>query len=125
MASAKKIYLYAVSLISLVIIMYAGITLLNMGLTAAVFKEANVQPQFSQCPSAPISKPGQQAPEQVSGQAPAQISTCDPALQAAQQKYAQETAAASRERDASRSLAMLIIAAPVFWYHWRLARREA
>ena len=120
MASIKKIYLYAVSLVALVLIMYAAIALLNMGLNAAVFRKANFQPQFPQCIAKPSGTASGQASEPESA-----VPGCDPAVVAAQRKFNEESAAAGRERDASRSIAMLVVALPVFWYHWRLARREA
>ena len=49
---------------------------------------------------------------------------CDPAYQAKQQEYEKKNQQQQRKRDIAQSLAMIIVGAPVFYYHWKLARKE-
>lgn len=107
----KKVYLYIVSLISLVIMIVAAIGLLNMALKTWVFPKAD----NNYYPLCPTSQPV--APEKS-----AAVPVCD---EAAQQKIQTEQNSAQKQRDAAQYLAMLIVGAPVFWYHWRLARKES
>ena len=106
----KKVYLYVVSLISLVILVVAAIMLINLALKAWVFKKADqniVYPQ-PQCMAVDLDKPD--AGQNCNG---------DYSKQQADQRSAQ------KQRDAAQAIAMIIVATPVFLYHWRLARRES
>ena len=40
-------------------------------------------------------------------------------------QYAKDQRSAQKQRDAAQALAMIIVATPVFYYHWKLARKEA
>lgn len=108
MAWIKKAYLYLVSLISLVIIIIGVGMLVNMGLKAALGVKDYI-PYPQSCPASPD---GKTAP-------------CDPALMQQQAEADQANQANSKKRDIAQSLAFIIVGAPVFWYHWRLARKEA
>lgn len=48
-----------------------------------------------------------------------------PCNEAEQKKRAEENRVAQKQRDASNALAMIIVGTPVFYFHWRLARKEA
>lgn len=50
---------------------------------------------------------------------------CDPEYQTRQQEYEKKNQQQQRKRDIAQSLAMIIVGAPVFYYHWKLARKEA
>ncbi len=114
MAWIKRVYLYLVSLISLVIIVVGTIILLNLALRTWVFTKADnnnyVQP--------PISCAEVKNPE---GMAVPAYPNCDNNNYAQQQK---DERSSQRQRSASEALAMIIVASPVFYYHWRLARKE-
>lgn len=110
--SLKKAYLYLVSVISLVIAVIGAIMLLNMALKTWVFKKADLDYYASPC---------------ISSKAPApdgRTVICAPEEEARQKKDAEERRVAQKQRDAAQALAMLIIAAPVWWGHWRMAKRE-
>ncbi len=49
----------------------------------------------------------------------------DPNYQAKEQARMKEDRNAQRQRDASQAIAMILVATPVFLYHWRLTRKEA
>ena len=50
---------------------------------------------------------------------------CDPKMQALQEQQNKENQAAQKQRSAAQALAMMIVAAPVWYFHWRLARKAS
>jgi len=50
--------------------------------------------------------------------------TCTPEQEEAQKKIEDENRAAQKQRDASQAVAMLLVATPIWYYHWRMARKE-
>ncbi len=115
MAWIKKVYLYLVSLISLVIFIFAAIMLINMALKAWVFTKADSNVYYDlplNCIPPPVNE--------LTGTPASSYSRppeCD--MGKADQRSAQ------RQRDAAQAVAMIIVATPVFLYHWKLARKEA
>ena len=108
--SLKKAYLYLVSVISLVIAVVGAIMLINLALKTWVFPKADKDYYYSM-PCAQVDMLGKGV-------------DCDPALQEEQRKQNEENRSAQKQRDAAQALAMLIVATPVWWGHWRLARKE-
>lgn len=109
--SLKKAYLYLVSVISLVIWVVGAIMLINLALKTWVFPNADKNIYYSApCVQTydPNGKPIDCSAEQT----------------ALAQKQDEENRAAQKQRDAAQALAMIIIAVPVWWGHWRLAKRE-
>lgn len=106
----KKVYLYLVSLISLVILVIAGIMLINIGIKTWVFPKADeLTYQNVYCP---------QEVKNPDGTVVAQSPECsDP-------NYAKNMSNAQKQSDAAQAMSMILIATPVFLYHWRLARKE-
>ncbi len=119
MQHIKKIYLYVVSLVGLIILIVAGVTLINMGLKAWVFTKADSNigyaPQIS-CAQPPS------APDTTNAKPP---ECSDPNYAAKQKQIETDQRAAQRQSDAAHAIAMIIVGVPVFVYHWRLARKEA
>jgi hypothetical protein len=112
MQHIKKIYLYAVSLIALVIMVIASITLINLALKTWVFTKADID-YYKPVPC------------------DQRMSVADPNIKQPVCNYEQELKdnedrrSGDKQREVSNSLAMLIVAIPVFYYHWKLARKEA
>lgn len=104
--SLKKAYLYLVSVISLVIAVIGAIMLINLALKTWVFPKADMNYYSVVCPVAPDGK----------------SANCDETVQ---KKQAEENRAAQKQSDAAQAIAMIVIATPVWWGHWRLAKREA
>jgi hypothetical protein len=111
----KKVYFYLVSLISLVILIVAGIMLINMALKAWVFTKADNNIYYPQISCTSPSPAGTTLPPECN----------DPDYEAKQKQRDMEQRAAQRQREAANAIAMIIIATPVFLYHWKLARKEA
>ncbi|MDE2311635.1 MAG: hypothetical protein KGJ93_00895 [Patescibacteria group bacterium] len=103
--SLKKAYLYLVSVISLVIWVVGAIMLLNLALKTWVFPNADRGYYVQSCPVAPDGK----------------TIACD---EAALKKQAEENRSSERQSTAAQALAMIVIAAPVWYFHWRLAKKE-
>jgi hypothetical protein len=118
MAWIKKVYLYLVSLISLVIVIIGAIMIINMALKAWVFKKADNTVYYA--PKAICDLPTN--PDGSKPNLPTECS--DPDYEAKQQARERENRSAQRQRDAAQALAMIVVATPVFLYHWKLARKE-
>lgn len=104
----KKAYLYLVSLVSIIIMVIGAIMLLNIALKAYIFTKAD-DARYTYCSSmvsAPEGKPVEQP------------------LECTDEQYANDKRSAQRQSDAAQALAMILVASPVFYYHWRLARKE-
>ncbi|MCC7356120.1 MAG: hypothetical protein IT410_00695 [Candidatus Doudnabacteria bacterium] len=109
----KKIYLYLVSLVSLIIIIVGTIMLLNMALKTWIFTKAdNDYYSYQLCPAEVTNPDG----TTVKG------SGCD---EEKEKQRAADNRVAQKQRDAAQAIAMIVVASPVFYYHWRLARRES
>lgn len=120
MAWIKKVYLYLVSLISLVILVFAAIMLINMALKAWVFKKADQYNYYY-----PPKVVCETIKNTDGSTAPLPAECSDPNYQAKEEQRQKDERNAQRQRDASQAIAMILVATPVFYYHWKLARREA
>jgi len=94
----------------------ASIMLLNMALKSWVFPKADEYARYplttEQC--------GPKAPE---GQSAPPVE-CSADYIAKMEEYDKQNRAAEKQRSAANAIAMFVVAAPVFFYHWRLARKE-
>ncbi len=116
--SLKKAYLYLVSVISLVIWVIGAIMLLNMALKATIFQGADKYGHYTY-PAAYCQDVGTSTnPSTV------KMPECDPGFAEQQRKAEEENRAAQRQRDAAQALSMIVIAAPVWYFHWKQARKE-
>lgn len=107
----KKVYLYVVSLVALIMLIIAAVTLINMGLKVALHAEDNYgYPTCMAIAPAPDSKT---------------TAVCDQAEQQREEEARKKQQTQQRKSDVAHSLAMIIVGVPVFWYHWKLARKEA
>lgn len=111
--SLKKAYLYLASLISLVIAVIGAIMLLNLALKTWVFPKADRGYYSTVCYS--------QKPLPANGQP----MECTAEEEARQKKMDEENRSAQKQRDAAQALAFIIVATPVWFYHWKMARKEA
>lgn len=103
----KRIYLYSVSLLTLVLFLYGAFILLDQAIEAWILPRGD-QPNFSYPCMTPASAP----------------MICDQVTIDLQRRIDEEDHAASKQRDAAQAIAMIVIAAPAFWFHWRQARKE-
>ena len=101
-----------VSAITLVIWVIGAIILLNMALKTWVFTKAD-QNVYYYAPCASTVAPDGKTVQ------------CDPAEQQRQKEMDKEQRSAQKQRDAAQAVAMILVAVPVWYGHWRLAKREA
>lgn len=118
MAWIKKVYLYMVSLISLVILVIAGILLINLGLKAWVFTNADNAYNYSPKLICTETK------DPSGALIPLDPDCSNPNYEEEQRAEEANRRSAQRQNDAAQALAMIIVATPVFLYHWKLARKE-
>lgn len=109
--SLKKAYLYLVSVISLIIAVVGAIMIINLGLKAWVFTKAD-QNYYSYPCQQPIADPNGKIPP------------CDQAAIDQQKKMADDNLASQRQNTAAQAIAMILVATPVWLYHWKMARKE-
>jgi len=115
--SLKKAYLYLVSVISLVIAVVGAIMLLNMALKTWVFTKADKDYYYNPCDDRTIPRP-------VMDEKTPSIVPCTEEERVKYDQQELDRRSAQKQRDAAQALAMLIVATPVWWGHWRLAKRE-
>lgn len=111
LAWIKKVYLYLVSLIALVILVIASIILINLAIKTWVFPKADDNYFVGYCPTMTEKTPD--------GSNISQPRECT------DEQYAKNQRTSQKQRNAAQALAMIIVASPVFFYHWKLARKEA
>ncbi|MBX4191551.1 MAG: hypothetical protein KW804_02000 [Candidatus Doudnabacteria bacterium] len=111
--SLKKAYLYLVSIIALIIMVTGGIILINMALKTWVFTKADKDYYSGPCISNKAVPPGEAS------------TACTPEEEARNMKMQEENRSAQKQRDAAQAVAMLLVASPVWYFHWRMARKES
>lgn len=108
----KKTYLYLVSLITLIMIVVASVSLLNTALKTWVFTKADndfYRPRIV-CPLNEEGFPQKECNEDE--------------LTEEEKQRQEDQRVAQRQRDLAKNIAMLVVATPVFFFHFRLARKE-
>ena len=134
-AWVRTIYLYVVSLVTLMMMIFSASQLVNMALKVWVFPEAG-KVEEAQMKGMPSSfypgrideKTGAQTiidckekcgfSDDQKKQAEAWLSDYE------QWKKNSGNTAGQRQLEAVRALSMLLVSIPVFWYHWLLIGRE-
>jgi hypothetical protein len=112
MTLIRKIYLYLFSLIGLVLVVIGCVQLVNLGLKAYIFTVADQYYNY------PVAAPVPQSGKNVSTTTPTEPT--DAQMQAYQDKQTKS----QRESTAANALAMIIVGAPLYLYHWRVIRRD-
>ncbi len=125
----RQIYFYAATLIFLMMSVVATVSLLNLGLKTYVFTKADKafgpkcddvgvsywEPRPAMPPEAV--KEGQPAPKELTAEEKA-------ANKARCEKDLAEQKSGERQRDLVQNLSMLIVAAPLFWVHFKWVQKE-
>lgn len=107
----KKLYLYLVSFVTLVWVLFGAVILLDQALRAWVIPGGN-QPTYHYPCLAPDA-------------AKARGIVCNQATIDLQRKIDQEDYAASQQRDTAQAIAMIAIGVPACWWHWRQVKKPA
>lgn len=110
----RKIYLYLFSLIGLVLVVIGCVQLVNLGLKAYIFPDADKYYSYPVAVPAPV----QPAGKNVSTTVPAQPTD------AQMKTYQDEQTKSQRESTAAEALAMIIVGVPLYLYHWRVIKKD-
>jgi hypothetical protein len=114
----KNIYLYLVSFVALMMIIFSAADIINIVLRTYIFPKAdNMSYYYGPVCTKPLPSPN----------ATSTTGTKDEfgcANEEEQKKQQQEQNSAQKQRDLVRDLSMILVAAPVFTYHWRIVRRK-
>lgn len=113
--SLKKAYLYLVSVISLIIAVVGAIMILNIALKTWVFPKADQLDYYYSGPC--LSEARMVKPD-------GSMQECTEEQIEKQKTEAKERRSAQKQRDAAQALAMIIVASPIWLYHWKMARKE-
>ncbi|TSA44492.1 hypothetical protein D4R51_03615 [bacterium] len=111
----RTIYLYLFSLVGLVIVVIGLVSLVDLGLKAFIFKNADRPISY---PAYPVKLIPPDAKE--TAMTPAEEEKYKTDQEEAQKKQQQN----DRERSASNAIAMIIVGVPLFVYHWRIIQKD-
>ncbi len=98
----RLLYLYLFSFVGLLVVVIGGIQVVDLGLKTFVFKDAD---RYSSYPVAAEKELSQADIEEM-------------------QRNQELDMKRQRERQLSNSLAMILIGAPLYLYHWKTIQRE-
>jgi len=116
MSWIRKVYLYLVALISLVIIVTGSIQLIDLGLKQWVFTKADQDYYY---PVAKLDCTVFSESERI------KMPECnDPDYQAREEQRQRDSRDSQKQRQASTAIAMIVVGTPVFYFHFKLARKE-
>lgn len=130
----RTIYLYLFTIVGLALLVVGCVRFLDMGLKVFIFKQADaperLMQQFS-CQNmyyAPVS-PTKLEENQTSGAFTAEEQAAIKSFLENYKKCEEEGVkinyvTSQRQRDASNSLAMILVGLPLYFYHWRTIGRE-
>lgn len=110
----RRVYLYLTSLIGLILMLIGSVQLINLGLKAWVFTKADDNyygPCYEKYPM-----PMDRSAVPATTTAELSKADCD--------KERDEQRTARRQSDAARSIAFIIVGAPVWLYHWGKVKDE-
>jgi len=127
----RTIYLYIFSLLGLVLLIIGGVRLVNMGLKAFIFTQADEEQRinFERPPlyqMETLQKIDEAELSQVSAEEKKQLQSMIQSYEAwLERSDAVDPITSRRHRDASTSLAMMLIGLPLYLSHWRMTKKEA
>jgi len=128
----RTMYLYLFSIIGLTLLVIGGIRFIDMGLRAFVFTKADEErriiykrPPFPELLVEKLSIQTEKEKLDLSEEELKQVRNLIQDYKNWQkQREDIDPITASRHRDASLNLAMILIGLPLYLYHWRLIKRE-
>ncbi len=128
-STIKIIYIYLFSAIGLILLIIGCIRFIDMGLKTFLFKEAIKEEvlRYKRPPVDyyPIPVEKIEKSKDFSEQEKKQLKSLAQKYQEWQKEQNQiDYLKAKREKDASISLAMILVGFPLYFYHWYIARRD-
>lgn len=114
----RRVYLYLVSLISLIIIVVGCINLINLGLKQWVFTKADQN--YYAMPVTGVDCAVLTAAEKI------KYPECaDPNFTAKEEQRQKDSRTAQKQQEAANAIAMIVVGSPVFYFHFRLAKKDS
>jgi len=129
-SSIRKIYLYFFSLLGLILLVIAGIRFLDMGLKAFVFTQVEEQQKVDYARPTMVYQIEklqnlEEKEQTLSEDEKIQIREMIQSFQEWQERKEKvNPIIANRHRNASSSLAMILIGLPLYLYHWLTIKKE-
>jgi len=126
----RTIYLYLFALLGLVLLTIGGIRFIDMGLKAFIFTKAEEEQRLMYKQPSYLPYPVQrieelQEEEGLSEEEKATIKQWLADYKDWKERRLQiDPVTARRHRDASLNLALILIGLPLYFYHWRIIKRE-
>jgi len=126
----RTIYLYLFSLLGLIFVSIGSIRLLDMALRTFVFREADALERY-EVPPVPVMGRLERVDEvaeraELTEEEKQTLRRSIEEYRRWEERRAQvDPVRARRQREASSSLAMILVGLPLYLYHWRIVRREA
>ncbi len=108
----RKIYLYLFSFVGLVVVVIGSVQLIDLGLRIYVFKDADRYIHYPAYPQK-IEPNGETMTEEENAR-----------FMKDQEEADQKNRSATTQRTLSNSLAMILVGAPLFLYHWKVISKE-
>lgn len=105
--SIRLLYLYLFSFVGLIVVVIGSVQIVDLGIKALFFKDADI---YNYARPKVICPQGETCPEEISDEENLRL--------------AKEEAARNRQRRLSNSLAMIIVGAPLYIYHWGVIKKE-
>ncbi len=112
----RNIYLYLVSFVALMMIIFSTADLINIALKTYIFPKADDYYSYYE----PICTPA--APTDATSTANVKGETC--ISKEEQEKRSKEQLVRQRQNSLVRDISMILVAVPVFAYHWMIIRKK-
>lgn len=110
----KTIYFYLVSFVTLMMMIVSSSMLIETALKAYIFTKAELYTNYY---------PGPECGVKPDGKTPMTAEECL-VQQERMKKNDEENRVSQRQRDLVNNLSMLIVSTPLFFVHWRIARKK-
>jgi len=130
----RTIYLYLFTIVGLALVVSGAVRLLDMGLKVFIFTKADDNQKLQSYYSQPLVPVGsiekiQNYSQSTSTELTAEEKAALKSWLADYQRYQDQASkidylASQRQRDASSSLAMILVGLPLYLYHWRIIKKE-
>ncbi len=117
----RTIYLYLFSLVGLVLVVIGSVRAVNLGLKTYIFKNADRVIIYPEMPR-PVTK--DEALRQAQGVEVEASEEEQEKFKKEQADYQRQEARSRREREITDAIAMIVVGAPLFFYHWKLVQRD-
>ncbi|MBI2591072.1 MAG: hypothetical protein HYW34_00095 [Candidatus Brennerbacteria bacterium] len=112
----RKVYLYTFALVGLVLIVIGAVRLIGLALKTYIFTKADIYYQYPA--TRPVKAPPPDAivnSEKTEFQEPSKEEI---------EVYESNQRSSQRQREAAEALAFIIVGAPLYWYHWRIVKKD-